>query len=116
MKHVEYLTCPFCSRNMLLSKIDVENMAMFDKDPGSEWFVFQVREARGREEGNVKAAGFYLVPKESKTILQMLDDKRLKPYALGVIARLEAIIRSYVKAGLMEKPIRKGETEQTQLP
>lgn len=102
MRHIEYLSCPFCSRNLLLSKINVEEMDKLDKDPATQWYILQVREARGRTEG-IKAAGFWLVPEESKTIVEMLDDERLRPYALGVLQRLRVIIDSYDKAGLLRE-------------
>jgi len=101
MTNVEYLTCIFCSRNMLLKKVNAEELGILEKDPASEWFVYQVREARGRSKG-VKGAGFYLIPDECKTIKEMLNDERLRPYALGVIRRLKLIIDSYTKAGLLE--------------
>jgi len=42
-----------------------------------------------------------LVPSESKTIIQMMEDERLRPYAKGILERLKVIIDSYTKAGLL---------------
>ena len=108
---VEYITCPFCSRNLHLPKIDPEAMATLEKDPATEWFIYQVREQRGgkgssrrldkeKDRLHQKAVGgFFLLPEKSKNIIQMLDDPRLRPYALGIVERLKVILKSYKKAG-----------------
>lgn len=111
--YVEYLSCPFCSRNIYLPKIDAALMANLEQDPATQWFLYQVREARGGKGSNSRIdkiwgrqhrkaeGGFYLVPSESKTIIQMMEDERLRPYAKGILERLKVIIDSYTKAGLL---------------
>lgn len=105
-----YLACPFCNRNMLLRKINADQLAELRTKEGifidpSEWRIYQVREqrgGRGSPEKGIKAkGGFYLLPEESKNIVEMLEDVELKPYAEAVIKRLKIIWNSYKEAGLL---------------
>ena len=105
-----YLACPFCNRNMLLNKIDPDQLAKLETKEGIsvdplEWKIYQVREQRGGKGSptrGIKAkGGFYLIPEESKSIIEMLEDEELKAYAEAVIERLKIIWSSYMKAGLV---------------
>jgi hypothetical protein len=99
---------------MYLPKINAAIMADLEKDPATEWWLYQVRQAVGGRGSDPKidkawgrphrkaVGGFYLVPEKSKTILEMLQDQRLRPYAEGIVERLKLILKSYQEAGLIK--------------
>jgi len=99
-----YLGCPFCNRNILLRNIDPDRLGTLAISP-LEWNLYQVREQRGGKgspKKGIKAkGGFFLVPEESKTIQEMLEDPELRPYAEAIIKRLTIIFTSYQEAGLV---------------
>lgn len=103
----DYLLCPFCSWSRLIHSNRYEDGVLklreFEIEP-STFNLVQFREpnpgpGRGNKEKGV--GGFQAVPEMGMTIQDMLEDPEYRDLGLQIKGRLIRIVRSYMKAGVL---------------
>jgi len=102
MSTVEYLSCVFCGKTVVLSKIRPETLENFSAD----WEVLQVREALPGPGRGIKAkgvGGFVIDPFRSMTIAQMLQGSDHVDLAVAVKNRLLKIVGEYLRVGAISQ-------------
>ena len=97
MSKTRYLACIMCGKTVAESRF---NAAPFEISP-IDFIVLQVRQAVGGRKGQ----GFYNIPEEGKTILDMWNgrDPREREIVDVLKERLLDVMRSYIENGIITK-------------
>ena len=103
MARQEQIACIFCGKSVIREKIDLEKYDNWDID----WKVLQIREilpgpGRGKKVKG-KSYGFPVVPEESLSIVEMVDNVEYKDIVEAIKGRLIKIVRGYIEAGIISK-------------
>lgn len=111
----EYIVCPLCGWNKILTSI---KRLEKDKPEYLQWasldltsvFILQVREGGGKKagtgakgRGKAPGSGFKLVPSESLTLAQMLDDSSYSEILSQMRDQLLTVIRQSLELGFIRR-------------
>lgn len=111
----EYVVCPVCGWNRILRS---EKRAEKGKSEQLEWssidlnnaFLLQVREGGGKKSGSgakgrgkAPGSGFHLVPSESLTLSEMLQDSTYSDILSQMKAQLLRVIKQSIEIGFITK-------------
>jgi len=102
MAKLNYVACIVCGKTVIANKFNAET---FSIDP-LDYIILQAREQRGgRSKTEGEQPGFFLVKEESKTIKELWDsgDSDERAIAETFRDRVLALVRAYVKAGIIQK-------------
>ena len=104
MARQKQLACPFCGKNVILEKVDLDRLG---SNWSIDWKVLQIREmlpgpGRGHK-GKTKEHGFPVIEEESLSIVDLAADPSYSEVVAAVKKRLITIVRAYVEAGIIRK-------------
>ena len=103
MSKQEQVACIFCGRNVIRERLNLESFENWSID----WKVLQVREmlagpGRGHKIKG-EGFGFPVIPEESLSILEMIDDGGYADLVEAIKGRLLLIVKAYINAGIISK-------------
>jgi len=97
MVNVEYVACLMCGKTLAKRRFTKEGLRIRP----SEFYALQVREQVGGRSGK---QGFFLIPSESKNILQLLEgSEEEKEIAQCLVDRVLMIAKDFLKEGIISR-------------
>ena len=101
MTEVEYVACIICGKTVVLNKFPT---GPFTIDP-LDYRILQVRRQRGgRSKVKGEQPGFFLVPEDCKTIVELWNGDATEREIVEVFKeRLLALLKAYKKAGIISE-------------
>lgn len=96
MAKIDYVACIMCGKTVVRSKLKNEGFRIEPLD----FRVLQVREQKGGR----KEQGFFDIPEEGKTILQLWNGSDEEKAIVEIFkSRLLSIVHSYLRTGIIQR-------------